>query len=277
MGPMGGTDGGRRVARTPSGAGVAPIPVYDAIAGNYDATRGGEPRGDEFARVLARHLLPGDDPVLEVGVGTGVVALGLLRRGRRVLGVDVSSAMLERARGRLGAVVIQGDARRLPIVDASVAQAVSVWVVHAVRPAEALFGEVARVLRPGGRYLVCPTNRSPAADPIDPILFEMFDRAERVHPAWRQNPVSAGDICGWGEAAGFVARLETFESRTWLTTAAEESHRIRGRVWPGLQGLDERAFEAVTAPALAALAGLPGGPIARRAEVDLVVLDRPRH
>src|SRR5580704_9431833 len=135
--------------------------VYDDVAAVYDASRGGELRGDNFASELHARLPAGPGPVLEVGVGTGVVALGLARRGRAVIGVDVSAAMLARARARLGPVLVRGDSRALPLGDGSVSSAVSVWVVHAVVPPQAMFSEVARVLRPGGCYLVCPTNRTP--------------------------------------------------------------------------------------------------------------------
>ena len=174
--------------------------VYDDVAACYDATRGGERRGDEFAAELDRRLPADGGPVLEVGVGTGVVALGLRRRGRSVIGVDVAAAMLSRAHARLGPVLVQGDVRRLPVADASVSHAVSVWVAHAVEPAETMFFEVARVLRPGGRYLVCPTNRAPAADRIDAILSAMFARAEHVHPTWRQTRRQGRRHHGLGDA-----------------------------------------------------------------------------
>ena len=52
---------------------------FDAIAEHYDETRGGERRGQEYADDIDAHLPAGDGPILEIGVGTGVVALGLRR------------------------------------------------------------------------------------------------------------------------------------------------------------------------------------------------------
>src|ERR1700728_4972217 len=106
----------------------------DDVAACYDAARGGEERGDEYAAELDRRLPAGASPILEVGVGTGVVALGLRRRGRVVIGVDIASSMLARAYARLGPVLVRGDSRSLPFGDASVSHAVSVWVAHAVEP-----------------------------------------------------------------------------------------------------------------------------------------------
>jgi ubiquinone/menaquinone biosynthesis C-methylase UbiE len=248
--------------------------IYDSLAEHYDNTRGGEERGDEFAAELDRRLPSGQDPVLEVGVGTGVVALGLRRRGRVVIGVDLAAAMLERAAARLGAVVVRGDARRLPFADASVPHAISVWVIHAVDLPEALFAEAARVVRPGGRYHVFPTNRIAGDDPIESILSAMFARAEQLHPTWRQRHVPAGDILAWGTQTGFDGHVEALAARSWVTSAAEQAQSIRDRVWRALQGLDDDAFEEVTRPAFEAFAALPDGPIVQRAEADVVVLCR---
>lgn len=247
--------------------------VYDDVAEYYDATRGGEQRGNDVATELHRHLPDGDGPVLEIGVGTGVIALGLSSLGRTVIGVDVAPAMLARAQVRLGSGLVLGDARRLPLTDASMAHAVSVWVVHAVDPPEALFDEVARVLRPGGRFLVCPTNRIRDDDPIEPILDAMFDRATRLHPTWRRNPIVAADIERWAARSGFVSHIETFGSRPWKTTTAEQIDAIGARAWPALQGLDDNTFEAVTQPALEALRRLATSSITRRADVDIAVLE----
>jgi ubiquinone/menaquinone biosynthesis C-methylase UbiE len=252
-----------------------PVAAYDEVAACYDATRGGEERGDEYAAELDRRLPTGASPILEVGVGTGVVALGLRRRGRTVIGLDLSPAMLARATWRLGSGLVLGDARRLPFADRSIADAVSVWVAHAVDPPEAMFAEVARVLRPGSRYLVCPTNRPGVGEVIGPALSAMFDRAERVHPTWRRADVSAADIVAWGARAGLAGHIEPMQPRSWVTSAADQIRSIRDRVWPALRGLDAADFEAVTRPAVEALAALPAGPIPQHAEADIVVLSRP--
>lgn len=251
------------------------VALYDDIAERYDATRGGERRGDEFAEQLDHRLPPDEGPILEVGVGTGVVAFGLRRRGRAVLGVDLSAAMLGRAFGRLGPVVVQGDACQLPVKRESVAHAVSVWVLQHIDPPQALLSEVARVLRRGGRYLVCPTNRMPAADPIEPILVELLRQIEQRDPARRRREVGAAQISTWGEECGFRAEVATFASREWQTTPEEQIQAIRDRAYPALVGLDDGTFEAVTGPAIKALRALGTEPISRHAELDVVTLRRP--
>jgi ubiquinone/menaquinone biosynthesis C-methylase UbiE len=248
------------------------VAVYDDVAEHYDASRGGEQRGDDFAKELHTRLPSGEGPILDIGVGTGVISLGLTRLQRSVVGIDIAAAMLARARSRLGGVLVRGDARRLPFADESIPHAVSVWVVHAIIPPPSLFSEVIRVLLPGGRYLVCPTNRMGVDDPTRSILDSMFDRASRIHPTWSRNPVDAQNILTWGLQAGFAGAIETFSSRPWDTSAEELTTSIRDRVWPALQGLDDDAYVAVTEPAFQAIRSLPRGPITQRAEVDIVVL-----
>jgi ubiquinone/menaquinone biosynthesis C-methylase UbiE len=86
------------------------VTEFDQLAEHYDETRGGEHRGDEYAADIDAQLPLGEGPILEIGVGTGVVALGLCRRGRDVFGLDLSAPMLARARLRLGPVVVRSDA-----------------------------------------------------------------------------------------------------------------------------------------------------------------------
>ena len=101
---------------------------FDRIADRYDETRGGEQRGDTLAADIDPYL--GDaERVLEVGVGTGIVAAGLGRLGRPVVGVDIAAEMLARAHERLGSRVARADAHALPVPTASVDGAYLVWVL----------------------------------------------------------------------------------------------------------------------------------------------------
>ncbi|MFD9355096.1 class I SAM-dependent methyltransferase [Streptomyces sp. NPDC060031] len=150
---------------------------FDAIAPGYDRSRGGTARAAGFADQLAPLLDPAH-PVLDVGVGTGVVAAELTARGHRVCGVDLSPGMLALARTRLGQRVAVADAGRLPIRTASVTQAVSTWLLHTGVDRRAVFGEVARVLRPGGLYLVIPAGGMRPTDDIGRIVNELEDRLD---------------------------------------------------------------------------------------------------
>jgi ubiquinone/menaquinone biosynthesis C-methylase UbiE len=94
--------------------------------------------------------------VLDIGCGTGAVAIHLARRhGCAVVGVDPSSEMLAVARAKHGRSVRfeQARAEELPFADGSFDRAIMVSVVHHLDALKA-FAEVHRVLAPGGRLVI---------------------------------------------------------------------------------------------------------------------------
>jgi SAM-dependent methyltransferase len=114
--------------------------------------------------VVVEALGPGRlGEVAELCCGRGE-ALGLLRgRIELGIGVDVSPAMLEAAAARLPAqrfALLQGDATRVPLADACVDAVLMFGGVHHVADRRGLFREVARILRPGGRFVF----REPVSD-----------------------------------------------------------------------------------------------------------------
>jgi SAM-dependent methyltransferase len=89
---------------------------------------------------------------LDVACGTGRYARVLAEAGYRVVGFDISADQLRFARPRLSAVV-RADARFLPVPDASVAVATGMFFHTDVADFGAVAREVARCLRPGGRFI----------------------------------------------------------------------------------------------------------------------------
>ncbi len=211
--------------------------------------------------------------VLEIGVGTGVVALGLLRRGRKVVGLDLSAPMLSRAMSRLGPLLVRSDAMRMSIATSSVDHAVSVWVVHSVEQPVLLFREAARVIRPGGLYVVCVTQRPSPDDLIGVIISEMSARVDSRRGALRPRGVSVDEVLDWAADGGFTGTVHELERR-WLSSPQQELNTIAYRQWPAMRELDETAIEEVTRPAIDALRALPATEIVRRVFAEMVVLRR---
>jgi len=88
--------------------------------------------------------------VLDVATGTGLVARDLVSRRRaRVIGLDLTFAMLDRARGSSIALV-SGRAEQLPFPDASFDGIVFTYLMRYVNDAAATLDELVRVLRRGG-------------------------------------------------------------------------------------------------------------------------------
>ena len=105
----------------------------------------------EFAGVSA------GERVLDIGCGTGVVAITAARRGAKVSGLDLTPALLEHARENeqiAGCGPIdwtEGDAERLPYPDASFDVVVSQFGHMFAPQADVALAEMRRVLKPGGR------------------------------------------------------------------------------------------------------------------------------
>lgn len=98
--------------------------------------------------------------VLEVGAGGAQGARWLAAQGARPVALDVSLAMLAHSRSFSPAVpLVQADAGALPFRDASFDLACSAYgAVPFVADAGAVMAEVARVLRPGGRWVFSVTH-----------------------------------------------------------------------------------------------------------------------
>jgi len=101
-----------------------------------------------------------DELVLDLGTGTGALLHALARRlGRpsNAIGLDASAAMLHRARALpTGWQLVNADARRIPLGNASVDVVTCAYLLHVLdaQARQAVLGEIARVLRPGGRAVL---------------------------------------------------------------------------------------------------------------------------
>ncbi len=155
---------------------------WDANAEEYTAEHGDFLGAADFCwspeglREADAHLL-GDVAgrrVLEVGAGAAQCSRWLTAQGARAVATDVSSGMLAQARrlsDRTGAVVplVQADARALPFADATFDVVFTAYgAIPFVADAHRIHREVARVLRPGGRWVFATTHPVRWAFPDDP-------------------------------------------------------------------------------------------------------------
>jgi ubiquinone/menaquinone biosynthesis C-methylase UbiE len=128
---------------------------YTLFAPFYDAFLTAATRGPRQRSLSTLNAGPPRE-VLLLGVGTGL-DLPHLPAQHRYVGLDLTAAMLTRARRRASALrfaALRGDVQRLPFPDASFDVAV-LHLILAVVPAPTLcLAEAVRVLKPGGQLLI---------------------------------------------------------------------------------------------------------------------------
>ena len=221
---------------------------FDRVADHYDATRGGELRGDHLAEAIAPWVPAGR--TVELGVGTGVVALGLTARGHDVVGLDLSAEMMRPAVDRLGPRVAQADIDALPLPDDSVDCAVFVWVLHLVNDAAATMREAARVVRPGGRVIA--VSADPDNHPDDEIGAAMGPLMVLRQPARSTAVLRDRAPASYTlEHDGFTPWNEFEDSAT------AEVELIEKRSYSPLFDIDDEQWRTVVEPVLDRLRALP--------------------
>ncbi len=131
---------------------------FDQAAGYYDQTRGlPEPMASIGIQLMLDHLQAGAGRaahLLEVGTGTGRIAVPLLERGANLVGCDLSTKMLARQQAKWPAArLAQTDATALPYAAAAFDGVLTIHVLHLIGNWRGAVREIQRVLRPGGVFV----------------------------------------------------------------------------------------------------------------------------
>ncbi len=190
--------------------------------------------------------------VLEVGCGSAPCARWLAGQGAQVVGLDLSAHMLRHAvdaarETGIPVPLVQADATRLPFADNSFDLVCSAFgAVPFVADSAAVMREVARVLRPGGRWVFAVAHPLRWIFPDDPekagltVAQSYFDRTPYVEvddrdiPTYVEHHRTLGDRVREIVAAGLI--LENLVEPEW----PPELHRnwgqwspLRGALFPG--------------------------------------------
>ena len=181
--------------------------MFGRIARPYDFLNHALSLGQDYRwrRLLVEMIEPGSTGrVLDLAAGTMDVSLEIRRRHPEldVLSLDFALPMLERGQEKAAAVnetrawPILADGRALPLPDACVDAATIAFGIRNIKPREAAYKELKRVLAPGGRLLVLEFGT--ARRPIMKGLYNFY--LSRVLPA------VGGLVSGQREAYSYLAK-----------------------------------------------------------------------
>lgn len=256
----------------------APLPsvAFDRVADRYDASRSLSPEATAALTSVLGTAVADRGPVLEVGVGTGRIALPLAAAGVEVVGVDLSEPMLRRLAEKGDAVpVARADATALPFPEATFGAVVAAHLLHLVPEWRAAVLEALRVLRPDGVLLWARGGHGAPEEALARVFAEAagldrtpvgLDAVEGLDAylrsrQWRGTWLP--DVADDRETTG-AALLDLFASGdlAW-TWGADEQARARGvaaaRAWAAAEGVDLDAPRPAGRPvrfrAYAAMAG----------------------
>ncbi|MGP4018827.1 class I SAM-dependent methyltransferase [Saccharopolyspora sp. 5N708] len=233
---------------------------WDADADDYQAEHGAFLGESDFVwcpeRLREQHAgLLGDirgKRVLEVGCGAASCSRWLADHGARPVGLDISAGMLRNAvacgeHSGTAVPLVQASADCLPFAEGSFDLACSAFGgVPFVADAGAVFREVARVLRPGGRWVFAVTHPMRWIFPDDPgptgltATHSYFDRTPYLEvdgtgrATYVEHHRTLGDYVRQLTAAGF--RLRDLVEPEWPeghTQVWGQWSPLRGRLFPG--------------------------------------------
>jgi demethylmenaquinone methyltransferase/2-methoxy-6-polyprenyl-1,4-benzoquinol methylase len=189
--------------------------MFDRVAPRYDLANSvlsfGQDRRWRTAAAGATGLRDGE-VALDVACGTGKLAADLARLepGATVFGLDFSVEMLRRASGAVPAAA--GDALALPLADASVDVVTIAFGLRNLPDPSKGLAEFRRVLRPGGRLVVCEFSH-----PVLPGFREVYERylnrllpmvARRLSPDPEAYEYLARSISAWPSQPDLARRLQ---------------------------------------------------------------------
>lgn len=153
---------------------MQPEDAYAYIVQLYDLEHNGFTDDIEFLHELATL---GDDPILELGSGTGRILIPLAEAGHTVVGIDSSTAMLEAARSRMPAnnniTFVTGDMADLENVPGGpfgmvIASLNSVMHLTSQDRQRAMIASAQEALKPGGRLVIDTLN--PGIEQLNHLL-----------------------------------------------------------------------------------------------------------
>jgi SAM-dependent methyltransferase len=212
-------------------------------------TDGADPEYVEQILPLAASELAGYERILDVGCGDGQISRLVAAAGATAVGVDPTWNQIEVAQQRGGgAAYVRSGAAELPFADASFDAAVACLVFEHIDDVDGAIAEIARVVRPGGRFsffLNHPLIQTPGSGWIDDHTVDPPEQYWRIG-AYLVEQDSVEQV----ERGVFIRFVHRPLSR-YLNALAEHDLMLERMVEPAPpDGFVDRAFEYAEAAAI---------------------------
>lgn len=222
--------------------------VFDRAASFYDQTRGFPPRIDrEIGAFLAEAAgLTKTSQLIEIGVGTGRIALPVAAYVRQIIGIDLSAGMMGRLLqkretefGGVRVLPVQGDVMQLPVASGQFDAALVVHILHLIPQPERAVAELARVLHPGGKALHCWNDGNQGA--FKPLIDAWNQVIHQAAPPPKRDWRGGIDLFsdqGWRDEGEQVYSYTVYQSPDELM------NRYRDRVFSASWSLPDALWRA---------------------------------
>jgi SAM-dependent methyltransferase len=188
-------------------------------------------KGEDLDRIVALATEHGGERVVDVGTGVGHTLRRVAPSFRGAVGVDATREMLEAGVGVLAsagvknAVLVQANATALPIATGSVDVVTSRLAAHHFADGAGAFREIARILRPGGLFVLVDNFA-----PNDPELQRFINEVETLRdPSHVRNHT----VAGWSELLERAGLRTTVDSDALVTKLTIENWLGRSQTSPG--------------------------------------------
>ena len=205
---------------------------FDRAIEFYDRTRGFP---EQMVNLVGEFIyktaqLSSESSVLEVGIGTGRIAMPLSTHVKQITGIDISAKMMGVLQQKFtgsNIYVAQADGMQLPFADNQFDTISLTHILHLVADSKQVVHELARVLRPSGVLIHSGNHRE------TPALKDAFDAYYEVAPGpkrvWLKQIRELLQSLGWQEHTQDVLRFEdSYQARNDIEYIEQ---RLGSRSW----------------------------------------------
>lgn len=202
-------------------------------------------KGEDLDRIVALATEHGGERIVDVGTGVGHALRRVAPSFRSAVGVDATREMLEAGvsvlarAGVTNALLVQADATALPISSASADVVTSRLAAHHFADAGGAFREIARILRPGGLFVLVDNYA-----PDDPELARFINEIETLRDS---SHVRNHTVGGWSELLKRAGLRTTVDSDSAVTKLTTENWLERSQTPPD-RGAEVRRRLRVASP-----------------------------